>query len=53
METILGGLAFVGFLAAHLFAVVALRDARADEQPAKQRDTAPAAIGIAAAPEAR
>jgi hypothetical protein len=30
MDIIFGGLAFVGFVAAHLFAVAALRDSRAE-----------------------
>jgi hypothetical protein len=28
---IIGGIAFVGFIAAHLFAIAALRDGRADD----------------------
>lgn len=57
METIIGGLAFAGIIAAHLFAVAALRDTNYDDRPDAPRRQARgrsflALFGVAA-PETR
>jgi hypothetical protein len=56
METIIGGLAFAGIIAAHLFAVAAVRDTNYEDRPGGRlsaRRRAFFALFGTSAPEAR